>query len=185
MNILVPDSWLKEYLETKATPKQLGEYMSLCGPSVERVHTEGKETIYDIEVTSNRPDTMSIFGIAREAAAILPRFGIAAKLKNDPYRLKSSTLKGPKQLSITTDFSLNPRWTSVVIDGVTVRESPKWLKEKLEQTGVRSLNNVINIPNGIHTIKAKATDSQGKIAEQERHVGINVPYSESTPTPTP
>jgi len=147
MNILVPDSWLREYLKTKATPKQLKEYLSLCGPSIERIHTEGKETIYDVEVTSNRPDSMSIFGIAREAAAILPRFGIAAKLKNDPYLLKAPRVLGNKKLSITTDFSLNPRWTSVVIDNVTVENSPVWLKKKLEQTGIRALNNVIDITN--------------------------------------
>ena len=85
MNILIPDSWLREYLETKATPKQIKEYLSLCGPSVERIHEESGEPIYDVEITTNRPDAMSIVGIAREAAAILPRFGIPAKLRNDPY----------------------------------------------------------------------------------------------------
>lgn len=80
MNILIPDSWLREYLETKATPSQIKEYLSLCGPSVERIHEESGEPIYDVEITTNRPDAMSIMGVAREAAAILPRFGIAAKL---------------------------------------------------------------------------------------------------------
>lgn len=148
MNILVPDSWLRDYLQTKATPRQIKEYLSLCGPSVERIHMEGKETIYDVEVTSNRPDSMSILGIAREAAAILPRFGIAAKLINDPYVSSWHTPGVNKlKLSITTDFSLNPRWTSVVIDNITVKDSPAWLKKKLELTGIRALNNVIDITN--------------------------------------
>ena len=85
MNILVPDSWLREYLETKATPKQIKEYLSLCGPSVERIHEQTGKIIYNIEITGNRPDAMSVAGVAREAAAILPRFGIAAKLRNEPY----------------------------------------------------------------------------------------------------
>ena len=151
MNLLIPDSWLREYLQTKATPKQIKEYLSLCGPSIERIHTEGKETIYTVEVTGNRPDSMSVFGIAREAAAILPRFGIPAKLENDPYRYTSGVKKpytpDVKSLNIKTDFALNPRWTSVVIDNVTVKDSPAWLKKKLELTGVRSLNNVIDITN--------------------------------------
>ncbi|MEK7544371.1 MAG: phenylalanine--tRNA ligase subunit beta, partial [Patescibacteria group bacterium] len=91
MNILIPDSWLRDYLETKATPKQIKEYLSLCGPSVERIHEESGEPIYDVEITTNRPDAMSVVGVAREAAAILPRFGIAAKLKNDPYQLRLKT----------------------------------------------------------------------------------------------
>ncbi|MEK7129964.1 MAG: phenylalanine--tRNA ligase beta subunit-related protein, partial [Patescibacteria group bacterium] len=151
MNILIPDSWLREFLKTKATPKQLKEYLSLCGPSVERINTVDKETIYDIEVTSNRPDSMSVVGIAREAAAILPRFGIAAKLINDPYANKGLTFPKKvkpfeaKSLAIKADPLLCPRWASVVIDGVKVGPSPLWLKQKIEGPGLRSVNNVIDV----------------------------------------
>ena len=85
MNILIPDGWLREYITTDATPKQIKEYLSLCGPSVERISTGKGETVYDIEITSNRPDMMSVMGIAREAAAILPRFGIDAQLPSDKW----------------------------------------------------------------------------------------------------
>ncbi|MBI3956269.1 phenylalanine--tRNA ligase subunit beta [Candidatus Gottesmanbacteria bacterium] len=153
MNILIPDSWLREYLETKATPKQIKEYLSLCGPSVERIHEESGEVVYDVEITTNRPDSMSVVGVAREAAAILPRFGIATKFTNDPYALKGLTLRGrvrplqTKSLTIKTDAILNPRWTSIVFDNVTVKPSPDWLKKKIEATGIRSLNNIIDITN--------------------------------------
>lgn len=152
MNILVPDSWLREFLVTKATPGDLQKYLSLCGPSIERVNKVGKEIIYDIEITSNRPDSMSILGIAREAAAILPRFGIATKLLHDPYSVTRNTslkvvpLKGIP-VNIKTDPKLNPRLTSVVLTDVKVSPSPKWLRDKLESTGIRSLNNVIDITN--------------------------------------
>lgn len=159
MNILVPDKWLREFLITKATPSQIKEYLSLCGPSVERIHKDSEEVIYDIEVTSNRPDSMSILGIAREAAAILPRFGIKAELVNDPYDVKikknnplrgqKSKIKNEKRLFIKTDSTLNPRWTSVVIDSVKVGPSPDWLKIRLEQTGIRPLNSIIDITNYI------------------------------------
>lgn len=153
MNILIPDSWLREFLQTKATPAQIKEYLSLCGPSVERMHEENGDTVYDIEVTGNRPDSMSVLGTAREAAAILPRFGIAATLVNDPYqqRLKTQDVrhKISKKLNIKTDSTLNPRWTSVVIDNVKVGPSPDWLKKRLEATGIRSLNTVVDITNYI------------------------------------
>lgn len=142
MNILIPDSWLREYLKTKATPQQIKEYLSLCGPSVERI-TNG---VYEIEVTSNRPDSMSVFGIAREAAAILPRFGISASLKETHVQNKIPSVKKLK-LKITTDTKLNPRWTSVIFERVKVVPSPKWLSEWLELSGIRSLNNVIDITN--------------------------------------
>ena len=153
MNILIPDSWLRDYLETKATPKQIKEYLSLCGPSVERIHEESGEPIYDVEITTNRPDAMSVVGVAREAAAILPRFGIAAKLKNDPYQLRLKTqdlrLKTSKKLMIKTDPTLNPRWTSVVIDKIKVGPSPAWLQKRLEATGIRALNNIVDVTNYI------------------------------------
>lgn len=156
MNILVPDSWLREFLQTKATPKQLKEYLSLCGPSVERIHEESGEPIYDVEITTNRPDAMSVIGVAREAAAILPRFGINAKLVNDPYTNKGLTLNikkvkpfEAKTLSIKTDPILNPRWTSVVMDNVKVGPSPTWLQKRLEATGIRSLNTIVDVTNYI------------------------------------
>ncbi|MBI4058142.1 phenylalanine--tRNA ligase subunit beta [Candidatus Gottesmanbacteria bacterium] len=153
MNILVPDSWLREYLKTTATPEQLKEYVSLCGPSIERINKVGDKIVYDIEITSNRPDSMSIFGIAREAAAILPQFGIDAELHNDPYRQNTSTAYNKyaklnrKKLSIMTDLELNPRWTSVVLENVRVGKSPAWIQNYLETTGIRPINNVIDITN--------------------------------------
>ncbi|HLD24365.1 MAG TPA: hypothetical protein VJB96_00390, partial [Patescibacteria group bacterium] len=80
MNILIPDSWLREYLKTNAKPADIQRCLSLCGPSIERTETVGNDIIYDIEVTTNRVDSFSVYGIAREAAAILPEFGFSAKL---------------------------------------------------------------------------------------------------------
>lgn len=150
MNILVPDKWLREYLKTDATPKQLKEYLSLCGPSIERINTVNDETVYDIEITGNRPDAMSIMGVAREAGVILPRFGIHAAVVGDPYRKATDIQKNARRklpLTITTDSKLNPRWTSVVFDHVTIKPSPAWLAKRLELVGVRPINNVIDITN--------------------------------------
>lgn len=149
MNILIPDRWLRHYLNTKATPEQIKEYLSLCGPSVERIYGEGDETVYDMEITGNRPDAMSVMGVAREAATILPRFGVEAKLTGDPYHIKErhKEFTGPLKLKIKTDSGLNPRWTSVIFDSLTVKPSPEWLTRFLELAGMRSLNNVIDITN--------------------------------------
>ncbi len=146
MNILVRDSWLREYLKTDATPKQIKEYLSLCGPSVERINAVKGETIYDIEITSNRPDAMSVMGVAREAVVILPRFGIKAKFVKAIHNTQY-TIHKKLSLKITTDPKLNPRWTSVVFDNINIKSSPDWLKKRLEFVGVRPLNNVIDITN--------------------------------------
>lgn len=149
MNILIPDIWLRDYLKTKATPEKIKECLSLCGPSVERIYGKGKETVYDVEITGNRPDAMSVIGIAREAATILPRFGIAATLTGDPYTIVPKFPK-PKRilpLRLTTDPVLNPRWMSVLFDNVRVGKSPSWLTNYLTLTGIRSIHNVVDITN--------------------------------------
>src|SRR3989344_4320309 len=95
MNILIPDSWLREFLETIATSEQIKECLSLCGPSVDEVSKVGEDFIYNIEITSNRIDMVSVYGIAREAAAILPRFGIKALLKA-PTKVRNYGIKANK-----------------------------------------------------------------------------------------
>lgn len=153
MNILVPDSWLRKYLITKATPEQIKEYLSLCGPSVERIHTDTGDTVYDIEITTNRPDAMSVFGVAREASVILPRFGIKAELINDPYKidikLETKHLRPAevKPIHIETDSLLNPRWTSIILDNVYATDSPKWLQELLTKAGIRPINTIVDVTN--------------------------------------
>lgn len=148
MNILLPDSWLREYLKTDATPKQLKNSLSLCGPSIERINTVGNDVVYDIEITSNRVDMASVYGIAREAAAILPRFGIKAQLKPlsiaDPsHQHKSSSLP----LTVKDDNRLCRRLLAVVMDNVTIKNTPDFIRERVEKSGIRSLNNLVDITN--------------------------------------
>ena len=85
MNIQILDSWLREFLDTNATPTDIASCLALCGPSVEKVEKYDQDWLYDIEITTNRVDMMSVMGIAREAVVILPQFGFKAKFK--PLRL--------------------------------------------------------------------------------------------------
>lgn len=148
MQILIPDSWLREYLQTNATVSDIQRCLSLCGPSIERLHEQDKEFIYDIEVTTNRVDCMSVFGIAREAAAILPQFKFSASILSDPF--KPPLLKTAVEvdyLKVSVDPQLCPRFSAVLIQNITVKSSPDWLIKKLELAGMRSLNNVVDISN--------------------------------------
>ncbi len=151
MNILVPDSWLKEHLKTSATPEQIKNCLSLCGPSVERVSKVGNDFVYEIEITSNRPDMASILGIAKEAAAILPRFGIKAKLdtsiiKSFSHPNISETQNLPLEVEITKP-SLCPHFAAIILDNVNIKPSPAQVSERLEKSGIRTINNVVDISN--------------------------------------
>lgn len=147
MDILVPDNWLRDYLSTKAKPKDIAKYLSLSGPSVERVEKHGKTLVYHIEVTPNRIDSASVFGIAREAAAILPRYGIKAELKNPKNDSKIKFTKTVDYLDAKVDSSLCPRFTAVLLRDVKIGPSPKEIVQRLEEVGERPINNVVDISN--------------------------------------
>lgn len=144
MNIRILDSWLREFLNTQATPKILAEKLSLTSVSVERVEPFGKDTAYDIEVTTNRPDLMSVVGLAKEAAAILPQFNINAHF-NSP-KIKIFKPVDNLTIDIQNDPKLVNRICAVILE-VEQKESPQFVKDRLEAAGIRSLNNLIDITN--------------------------------------
>ncbi len=146
MNIKILDSWLRDYLKTPATHKQLAQALSLTSVSVERMDPFGKDYIYDIEITTNRPDLMSVVGLAREAAAVLPQFGIKAQFI--PPKLKKPFPQGDSSLvpEIKPDPKLVRRICAVVME-VAVTTSPELIKKRLETTDIRPLNNLIDITN--------------------------------------
>ncbi len=146
MNIKITHNWLLEYLDTDATPQELQKYLSLCGPSIEKISKVGDDYVYDIEITSNRIDMASVMGIAREASAILPRFGKKALFKHKQFsipKLKENNLK----LVIEDKNGLTNRILAVILDGVRLTDSPTFIKERLEMAGIRSLNNLVDITN--------------------------------------
>ena len=75
MNILIPLSWLSDYIKTNAKPEEMAKALSLHAFSVEKIYKEGTDSIFEIEVTPNRGDALSVLGIAREFRAILPKEG--------------------------------------------------------------------------------------------------------------
>ncbi len=150
MNIKITHSHLLEFLDTKATPKQLAEYLSLCGPSIESVEPVGDDYVYDIEITTNRVDMMSVMGIARDAATILPQFGIDAQFI--PPKLAEIT---PPQdslpITIKDSYHTCRRILGIVLDNVNLGPSKKYVKARLKAADIRSLNNAIDITNYVMT----------------------------------
>ena len=99
--------------------------------------------IFEVGITPNRPDCMSIFGIAREVSAILgenlqkPDFSIKEEGKNISERVEVEV----------EDTEACPRYCCRLIEGVRIEPSPAWLQERLEYCGIRSVNNVVDVTN--------------------------------------
>ena len=149
MNLLIPDNWLREFLKTNATDREIARYLSLCGPSVEKIIKSEDGDVYSIEVTTNRADSASVYGIAREASAILPRFNKKAKLVSLEPKSNYKFGKNVKYLKVDVNSKLCPRFTTVLIKNVKLSDSTPTVKEKLSASGIRPINNVVDISNYI------------------------------------
>jgi phenylalanyl-tRNA synthetase beta chain len=103
------------------------------------------DLILDIAITPNRPDALSHIGVARDIAAIFNR-----ELKLPRIDLNESQKEAKDFASIEIEDKINcPRYSAKVVLNVTIKDSPDWLKNKLQSIGLRSINNVVDVTNFI------------------------------------
>jgi len=101
------------------------------------------DTVFDFEIHSNRPDLMSIIGIAREVAAITNN-----KLKTPEIKIIEEDERIEKDITVKIEAEdLCPRYTGRIVKDIKLGESPLWLKWKLRLLGVRPINNIVDITN--------------------------------------
>ena len=111
------------------------------------------DTVYDIEVTPNRPDWLSVIGIAREIAALtgnslrLPEVSGTGVSPVALAKVAEQTGGTPVPLVRVEAPDLCPRYTARMIRGVKIGPSPAWMKALLEKVGMRSINNVVDVTN--------------------------------------
>jgi phenylalanyl-tRNA synthetase beta chain len=103
------------------------------------------EAVLELELTSNRPDCFSIYGIAREVAAAARR-ELAPPPVVAPAAFGGASAADAIQVEIA-DPDLCPRYGATVIRGVRIGESPAWLKARLTHAGMRPINNVVDVTN--------------------------------------
>ena len=101
------------------------------------------DVIFDLEVTPNRPDCMSVLGIAREVAALT---GATLREPDLSYAEVGDPVEGVLNVEIA-DPALCPRYTASVIRDIRVGPSPRWMQDRLAKAGQRSINNVVDVTN--------------------------------------
>lgn len=101
------------------------------------------EYVVDFEITSNRPDCLSIIGLARETAATFKQ----------PFHIRKPMVTGcgdriDKYIRVCVDEpKLCPRYTAKIVKNIRIEPSPAWLRERLHAVGVRPINNIVDITN--------------------------------------
>jgi len=142
-------SWLREFVPVTASAVEIAHAMSVRGFAVEGIESIGDDSVLDFEVTANRPDCMSVLGMAREVATAL---GLPLNSELDPSadgeRQRERMTRGAEAgIEIMLDAQdLCPRYAGAAAD-VTVGPSPPWMQTRLQAAGVRPISNVVDITN--------------------------------------
>jgi phenylalanyl-tRNA synthetase beta chain len=136
-------NWLKDFVDVAAPPEELASRLALSGTNIGGVENGPNGAVIDAEVSSNRPDCLAHYGIAREVAAIyrLPLKRVSPKPAEGAAKASEAVgveIRSPE---------LCGRYTARVIRNARIQPSPGWMKERLEASGVASINNVVDVTN--------------------------------------
>ena len=134
-------NFIKEFLDVEISPRELVSLLTMSGMEVERLEEIKGDWIYDIEVTTNRYDWLSILGITREIAAVL---GKTFKVKY-PSITKTPVFK--QKNIIIEDKQDCLYYVGRIIKGVKVGVSLKTFKERIVNCGMNTVNNIVDITN--------------------------------------
>ena len=143
--------WLRDFVDLPVDYLRLADELTLAGVAVEGISGEGEATVYEMEITTNRPDAMNHYGVAREVSALydLPLRPIEPKLP--PSQGKSA---------VTIDIQepeLCPRFTAREIRGATIKPSPANIASRLQLLDQRPISNAVDATNYVLWESGKPT----------------------------
>jgi phenylalanyl-tRNA synthetase beta chain len=140
----ISTNWLRDFIVIKPPVEALAERLTMAGLEVKKImpSRDGKDVIFEIEITTNRPDWLSHIGVAREIAAI-----DHLSLKLPEFEKGASRPMAPGWRVNLRDLEACPYYTAVYIEGVTQVPTPEFIKDRLEACGHRSINLIVDITN--------------------------------------
>ncbi|MDR1734702.1 MAG: phenylalanine--tRNA ligase subunit beta [Oscillospiraceae bacterium] len=160
-----------------------------CGKTIGQDIRESlnfNETIIDFEITSNRPDCLSVIGLAREVAAT---YETELNLAEPPLPLGADAPQAKLSVEIQNP-DLCYRYAGAVVCDVKIAPSPRWLRERLRASGVRPINNIVDITNFVmleygqpmHAFDLRYVD-EGKIIVRNAREGESITTLDGTKRP--
>ncbi|MGE5398238.1 MAG: phenylalanine--tRNA ligase subunit beta, partial [Chitinophagales bacterium] len=139
----LPIEWLKDYVDVDITPEELAHKLTMAGITIEGIERLENDTILDLDLTPNRGDCYGIINVAREVAAVT----------GAPLHLPQSTPdeneeKIEDSVSVTIkDSDLCRRYAARLVRNIRLAPSPSWMRERLENSGIRAINNIVDVTN--------------------------------------
>jgi len=134
-------AWLREFVDARVDDRRLAQDLTAVGIAVESISGEGKNTVFEMEIGTNRPDAMNHYGVAREASVIynLPLRALDSKLPAAP---------GNSDFAIEiADQTGCARYTARVVRDVKIKPSPDAMANRLLLVDQRPINNAADATN--------------------------------------
>ncbi|HLX82978.1 MAG TPA: phenylalanine--tRNA ligase subunit beta [Terriglobales bacterium] len=147
----ISPQWLRDFVDLSVDYPRLAEELTLAGVAVEGISGSGDNTVFEMEITTNRPDAMNHYGVAREASALydLPLCPIDPKLP---------PAQGKSDVAIEIqEPELCPRFSAREIRGVTVKASPPHIAGRLQLLDQRPISNAVDATNYVLWESGKPT----------------------------
>jgi phenylalanyl-tRNA synthetase beta chain len=152
--------WIREFVDLAVDDHRLAEDLTSVGIAAEGISGSGADTVFEMEIGTNRPDAMNHYGVAREAAAIyeVPLRQVSALSEKSPLLAKdarngapSASPGGPAEVRpfpiILEEPELCPRFTARVIRGTRIKPSPEKIANRLRLVDQRPISNAVDATN--------------------------------------
>jgi len=136
-------AYLKRFVNLEATVGEWKALLTAIGIEVSQISGSGPQTVVEVEITPNRPDWLSHYGIAKEIIAKCP------DLKFTPLRTPAVTLsRPPREFAVTIDDPGDcPRYSGCIVEDIRFQESPAEVQELLSSLDMRPINNLVDAAN--------------------------------------
>lgn len=136
-------NWLKEYIEINLSVEDISHSLTMLGMEIDSIEKTKDDTVFEISLTINRGDCLSMIGLAQEISLINRK-----KVKYPQI----STWKSLEDIHHLIDISIEennlcPRYCACIIKDIKIADSPLWLQERLISAGIKPINNIVDITN--------------------------------------
>jgi len=147
----ISPQWLRDFVDIPVDYIRLADELTLAGVAVEGISGEGDNAVFEMEITTNRPDAMNHYGVAREASALYD-------LPLKPIEPKLPPSQGKSDVTIAIqEPDLCPRFTAREIRGVTIKSSPANIASRLQLLDQRPISNAVDATNYVLWESGKPT----------------------------
>ncbi|HKU26677.1 MAG TPA: phenylalanine--tRNA ligase subunit beta [Candidatus Sulfotelmatobacter sp.] len=135
--------WIRDFVDLPVDNDRLAEDLTNVGIAVEGISGSGEDTVFEMEIGTNRPDAMNHYGVAREAAAI---YDVPLKQPSALSHQLSATSNTPFPITVE-EPQLCPRFSARVIHGTRIKASPQTIAHRLQLLDQRPISNAVDATN--------------------------------------